>query len=628
MHLRRAAVFLSLAALVPAAARADESLGTMTVSANRTETAVAASGSSVTVITAEEIEKKQAVTALDVIKDVPGVTTTSYGGLGKGGGFSMRGISGKGILVMIDGVNVADPTGTQVQADLAHLMADDIERIEVLRGNQSTLYGSSAIGGVISITTKTGKGSGKMLAGTAGAEFGSYRTGKEYLNLRGETGGIYYSGSIIGLDSAGFDSSPTGSGNTGEKDGTTTRAANLRVGSDLVSNVGILDRLNVEALGSFNRSDREFDASATSDADYEDRTTQKTGRVSLTAEMFGGVLSNTLSASQNVLRRDYYLDGNRDGTYGSFDGEITKYEYQGTLKPIDNHTLVFGADHQRDHANLQNDFGSLVDAITNDGVYGNYILDLLDDRLTLTAGFRRDDNEAFGNHNTWRSTASYRIPEVGTRFHGGYGTGFRAPSLYELYDGFFGNADLKPEKSRGYDAGVEQSFFDDRLVVDTTFFNTRLSDAITFDSATSRYTQISSARTFGVENSVTAHVTEEISVSGAYTWQQARDNSTDTATTGIPRHSGNVRVSYAPDAVEGLETWMRTRFSSEKARSTTSDPRTVGGYAVFDLGASYAVTDWATIYGRVENLTDKDYHVWDQYGESGRAGYVGLRAKF
>lgn len=615
------------------AAHAAENLGTMTISANRTATDVAQSGSSVTVITAEEIEKKQAVTALDVIKDVPGVLVSSYGGIGKGTMISIRGIREKGILILVDGIPTADVTSIDRSYDFTNLLADDIERIEVLRGNQSTLYGSSAVGGVISITTKTGKGSGKLATGSAGVEWGSYGTGKTNINARGESGGVYYSGSVGGLTTQGFDISRSG---PDEDDGYKNLSANLKLGADLVTNAGAIDRLNIEGVGRYLKAHNSIDTydfmtSSIADDDLETRTTEEAGRLALNLDLFRGVLANTLSVAQTRTRRDYYDGGQRDmDVYGTYDGEITKYEYQGTLKPIDDHTLVFGLDRQREHAALDNTYGPMTASATNDGAYGNYILDLTDD-LTLTAGVRHDDHETFGGHTTWRTTASYRIPSTGTRFHGGYGTAFRAPSLYQLYapsDSFGntnGNPDLKPEESRGYDIGFEQSVLDDRVTFGSTFFNSRTQDAIDWQNG--GYVNIASARSFGFENTLGAEITDEITLNVNYTYLQSRDNETGQTLVVSPRHSGNARLTYSPSEVKELDTWVAAR-SATASYDPQGSKSHVGGYILWDLGAAYAITDWASVYGRIENIADKTYQLRNGYEQAGRAGYVGMRAKF
>ncbi|MBN2751078.1 MAG: TonB-dependent receptor [Rhodospirillaceae bacterium] len=607
----------------PMVALADDpqNLGKMVISANRTETPVDQVGSSVSIITAEDIEKKQAITALDVIKDAPGLNVYSNGGYGKSTGLFMRGMGYKNILVLIDGVEVADPSGSQTTYDLTHLQANNIERIEILRGNQSTLYGSDAMGGVISITTKSGKGSGKLYSGTAGMEYGTYNTRKGYVNAQGEFNDIYYGASVSALNTDGFDISNTTPGK--ENDGYKNQSMDLKVGSDVIKDVGVLDRLNIEGLVRYMRGDTDYDGSGTQDGLKEIRNTQKSGKFSVRADMFQGLLSNTLSASQAISRRDYYEDHVRSST-GFYDGEKTKYEYLGTLKPIEDHTIVFGADHEREHMKTAS---ISPQEVTNDGIFGNYQITLLEKALTMTVGARQDNHETFGEKTTYRTTIGYNIQSTGTHFHTSYGTGFRAPSLFELYSPIYGVKTLKPEESRGYDFGIEQSLFDGRLTLDTTFFNSRLSDEIAYDSTRKKYYNIASSRTFGLENTATAQISDEWEVSGGYTYQQARDNTTGKVLATRPHHTGSLRVSYSPDDVSGLNLWTKARFATWSYDSYANKTFT-GGYTVWDFGASYPITEWAKVYGRVENLTDKLFHTKGEYAETGRAGYVGMTLNF
>jgi vitamin B12 transporter len=616
------ALSAALCQTVPALAEDAQDLGKMVVSANRTATSVDTVGSSVTVITADEIAKKQAITALDAIKDVPGINMYSNGGKGKSTGLYMRGMGYKNILILIDGVEVADPSGTQSTYDLTHLQADNIERIEVLRGNQSTLYGSDAMGGVISITTKSGRGSKKPFGGTAAMEYGTYNTRKGDVNVQGESGPVYYSGSVRSLMTDGFDISNTTPGD--EKDGYKNTGGDLRVGSDVLTGVGVLDRLNIEGIARILRADTQLDGnSGKSDSIEQYRMFQRSASLSSTADMFGGMLSNHVAASLAQSRRDYYMNHTRKLANPFYDGNKTKYEYQGTLKPIDDHTFVFGADREREQMATYN---QAARAVTDDGMFANYQLDLLDKSMTLTFGARQDDHEMFGDYTTYRGTLGYRLKETGTRFHTSYGTGFRAPSLFELYSSY-GKTTLKPEESSGYDLGVEQSFLDDRLTLDSTFFNNRMTNEIIYDSNVSKYNNVASSRTFGFENTASLDISREWKTSVSHTYQQARDNSTGQVLGGRPHNVGSARVSYSPDEVPGLDTWVSSRMSSW-SYSQYGQKKYTGGYAVIDFGASYPINDWASVYGRVENITDKFWHTTSEYAETGRAGYAGVRMKF
>lgn len=635
---------LALGINAPAVARGAEDLGAMVVSANRTETPLDQVGSSVTVVTEEEIEKSQATTLEDVLIDVPGVSISSNGGPGTTSYVSIRGMTDAHILVLIDGVPVGNPAGLMKAGgyDLTNLLASDIERVEVLRGNQSTLYGSRAIGGVISITTKSGKHDAQAFAGSVTTEAGTNNSGKGSVNVHGRQNDTYYNVAATRAMSSGFDISGARDGST-ENDGFDNRSFNGTVGSDLLHDVGILDKLNVEGTFRLINNWADIDGSKSNygpiDALGRVRTVEYGQQMKLNADVFDGLLSNTLTAGRSKVKTDYFgTNTSRVGASSDpYDGEIRTYSYAGVLKPIEDHTIVFGVDHERDHIDVSN----INTAMVNDAYYGNYQLELLDKTLTLTAGLRLDDHETFGSHTTYRGTVGYRIPETATRLHASYGTGFKAPTAYQLYgpDTVYtmggttsvykiGNTKLQPEESRGYDVGVEQSFFRDRAVLDVTFFNTRMSNMFDYDKALGYYNR-GSARSFGFENTLTAHVSDEVKVAVSHTYTQARDNDTGVTLSSLPHNEGTLRVDYSPNEVKGLDLWTRGRFSSWRYDTYRYQaPPYVAGWSVWDIGGSYRLTDYATVFGRVENLFDADYYTKSYYANPGRAGYAGVTFKF
>ncbi|MBN2751114.1 MAG: TonB-dependent receptor [Rhodospirillaceae bacterium] len=623
-----------------------EDLGKVVVSANRTATPINQVGSSITVVTEEDIEKSQATTLEDVLIDVPGVSISSNGGPGTTSYVSIRGMTDAHILVMIDGVPVGNPSGLMKAGgyDMTNLLASNIERVEVLRGNQSTLYGSRAIGGVISITTKSGKHDTKAFAGSATLEAGTYNSGKGSLNVHGRVDNTYYNVATTRTMSSGFDISGLRDGTT-ENDGFDNRSFNATVGSDILRDIGILDKLNIEGTIRHINNWADIDGSVynwgptDTNGKGRVRTVEYGQQMKLNADLFNGLLSNTLTASRSKVKTDYFsFNKTRENASSEpYDGDIRTYSYEGVLKPVDDHTFVFGVDHERDHIDVSN----INKAMVNDAYYGNYQLTLLDKRLTLTAGIRFDDHETFGMHSTYRGTIGYRIPETATRLHASYGTGFKAPTVYQLYgpDAVYnmgggpqtykiGNTNLKPEESRGYDIGVEQSFFGDRVVADVTFFNTRLTNMFDYDQALGYYNR-SSSRSFGFEDTLSAQVTNEIKLTASHTYTQARDNDTGQTLSSLPHNEATLRANYAPDEVKGLDLWARGRFSSW--RYDTSHYKAapyLAGWSVWDVGGAYQITDSVNVFGRVENLLDANYYTKGYYCNPGRAGYVGMTVKF
>lgn len=644
-RMSRAALAAGVAALafapVPAQAQSAQNLGTMVISANRTETEANKVGSSVTVITAEEIEKTQAATLEDVLEDVPGLYVYSNGNAQNNTRFKLRGFDSGRVLVLVDGVKIDNQASQMYDRPYNHLQAADIERVEVLRGNQSSLYGSDAIGGVISITTKSGRNSSKILEGVATAEVGSFVTRRGSVSAWGRYGDVYYKAAGAGLATHGDDNRPMV--DPDEADGSRSVNYDFKVGADALKDVGILDLLNVEATYNTMRGDAEYDSAtsgmagnpATADTEGFLHQETDTARIQVNAKMFDGRLDNTFSAS----RMDAYVVARSDRYSGSANrywGDLEKYEYQGILRPFDGHSLVFGADQERDHFRTKAS-SSQNAALVNSSVFGDYAVDVTDN-LTLSAGLRRYSHDTFGETTTYRTTASYRVPETGTRLHGSYGTGFKAPTLVQaLYNretavanGF--DETLNPEESRGYDVGVEQSLLGDRLVTDVTFFNNRMTDAIESrgPSGNRYYVNIGSVRNMGFETSADFDVTDEVRLSGTYTYTQSRDNATGLQIDQTPVHQGAMRVAYAPKAVEGFDTWMRMRAAGKSfdTPSTKIGRKEVGGYATFDLGADYEIDKSFSVYGRVENLLDKNYGQMYGFENAGIGAYTGLRVKF
>lgn len=619
-------------------AQSAQDLGKMVISANRIETDANKVGSSVTVITGEELEKKQAATLEDALKDVPGLYVYSSGSGQYNTRFKLRGNDSGRVLVLIDGVKIDNQASQMYDRPYNHLQASDIDRIEVLRGNQSSLYGSDAIGGVISVTTKSGKTSQKILEGVATAEVGSFVTRQTSLSAWGRYGDVYYKASGSGMATHGDDNRPDVSPD--EEDGSRSVNYDVKVGADALRNVGVLDLLNVE--GSYNtmRGDAEYDSVSSGSTDGEGFVSQDTdtARFQVKANMFDGVLDNTFAVSSMdayVVARSTRNGSAKPSRYW---GDLTKYEYQGVLRPLDGHSFVFGADQERDHFRTATSTARQNAALVNSSVFGDYAVDLLDDSLTLTFGGREYFHDTFGENTTYRTTASYRIPDSGTRLHASYGTGFKAPTLVQaLYNrdtaeaAGYSNA-VKPEESRGYDVGVEQSLLNDRLVVDVTAFNNRLTNQIEAKGAASNryYVNIGSTRNMGFETSASYEINAEWDVSGTYTFTQSRDNATGLQTDQSPPHQGSVRVSYAPHDLEGLSTWARMNVAGRSfdTPSTAIGRRAVSGYATFDLGADYQIDKTFSVYGRVENLLDKDYGQMYGYTNNGFGAYTGLRAKF
>lgn len=579
----------------------------LVVTANRVATPVSQLGSAVTVITEKEIEDSQARTATDVLRSVPGLSISNSGGVGRSTAIRIRGAEAYHTKVIVDGVDLSDPSSSQPQYDFGNLLATDIERIEIVRGPQSLLYGGEAIGGVINIITKRGKGKPQA---TAMVEAGSLHSYTGAASLRGQTGRFSYAVNASHLQTDGISAADARNGNS-ERDPYWNQTVTANLG------VQLTDNWKVEANGRMMRSHLDYDTWGTSaavDGDDEMTKRERSGRLSTDWSMFDGRLTNSVAYAISESKRDI---GAAKVDTSFYDGETQSWEYQGTARLATDHTIVFGAETKTESTSQD----TISADVSNNGYFLDYQFSPLD-ALFLTIGGRVDDHETYGTHDTWRSTAAYLIDATQTRLHASYGTGFRAPSLFELYYPTYGNPDLNPEESRGWDAGVEQTFLHGDASVDLTWFDNRLTNLIQWTSI--GYTNVASSRAQGLEVSGKWAISEDWKVNGSYTFTDSRNNTTGLILARRPKHQGSIGVTWRP--LEKLSTDATLHMVGRQYDSATAD--WIGGYATADLAVAYDLTSAVTLTGRVENLADKQYEDIDTYGELGRMAYVGVRAKF
>ena len=583
----------------------------MVVTANRVETASERIGSAVTVITAEQIERSQKKSVADILRDVPGLAVSQTGGAGRNTAIRIRGAEAYHTKLIIDGVDMSDPSRSQPQYEFGNLLTADIERIEVVRGPQSLLFGGEAVGGVINIVTRKGQGKPRI---TANAEIGSLHTYQAGTSISGSQDRVSYALGITHFETDGISAASERSGNF-ENDPFTNDTINARLGLRLT------DFWDVEASGRYTRAEVDYDDWTTRAVDDTDsmRTIERSGRIATNVALLGGRLANTLAYSLSETERD--IDGGASfwgSRYSYFDGETQKLEYQGTAKLApDNHTIVFGAEYKMDSTEQSN----IAKDVTNTGAYADYQFSPLDS-LFLTVGGRVDDHETFGTHKTGRGTAAYLIDSTATRLHTSYGTGFRAPSLYELYHPTYGNLGLQPEESRGWDFGIEQQVLSGRAGIDVTWFDNRIQNLIQWQN--NKYINVASTRARGAEIGGHFDATDSVRLNASYTFTDSRNNSTGQMLARRPKHQGSFGAAWEP--LERVTTDATMRVVGRQFDSATSNY--LGGFVTFDLAASYQVTDWAKVYGRIENLLDKQYEEVDTYGTPGRMVFAGVKAAF
>ncbi|MCA0940144.1 TonB-dependent receptor [Salipiger pacificus] len=608
----RAATALTAASLCGAAfAQDDYDLGTLTLSANRGEsTELSRSGVTVEVVTKEDLEQSGETLLADYLARLPGVSVTANGGIGSTANLRVRGLPSKYVGVYIDGIDVTDTSGPQIQYDFGTLTTADVSRIEVLKGSQSALYGSEAIGGVINITTNRATEEG--LTQSVAAEYGSYNTRKlsynlSYLGTRGS-----FASTLSYIDTDGFSAADEDDGNR-EDDGHEARRLSFS------GDYALTETITVGGAAFWQVSDSEYDEDGPTDGDTHDELSESDQYgVRAFAHLETGAMSHELSAQYYEIDRK--LSGSN--SWGSFEypyeGRRWSLGYQGQTE-LSAATLTFGADATRERYESggtdgdQDTLGFWAQADWH-----------LSDAVELVTVLRHDDHSEFGGKTTGRISLAF-LPTPDLTLRASVGTGFRAPSLYERFDVWSGNSDLTPETSVSYELGVEQRF--GAGYVGATLFRTEITDLIDYyyDPVTFEggYVQIDGTSwTQGVELTGGVNLSESLSLAGAYTWTDSEDAQTGDRLSRVPLH--DLSLSLDADVTDAFRAGLTVQHVSglEDVAETLDD------YTVANMNLRYALTDQAELYLRVENLFDEDYQVVKGYGTSDRAAYFGVRASF
>lgn len=612
-YLFSAVAFVSLAS--PAFA-GDEpaTIPNIVITATRAPTDASKIASAVTVITREEIEQKNRPSVVELLRDVPGVVVAANGGHGQTSSLFMRGTNSDHVLVLVDGVPVNDPSGPKDAFDFSNISTDNVERIEILRGPQSTLYGTQAIGGVINIISKTGRGAPKQ---TAFVEYGRYNTTKAGVGSSGEIGRTSYSLTASQLNTGGISALDTRYGGY-ERDGSnvSTLAANI---SQSVS-----ERFKAKFNARYSRVDSELDG-YDSFFNFVDTPLPRNDM-----RQFNGRVAGELRSSDGRWVQELgvgALNINRSAS------EVTYDHYIGNHDVIDwvhhyslskDHVLTGGLESWYESFR---DLGRLAQRSTSNKAA--FVNDQWSwESFFASAGARVDDHQTFGKAFTWKIAPGYRIAATGTVLKFTYGTGFKAPSLYQLFDPTSGNTALRPEKSKGYDGGFEQALWGDRVTFGASWFHNAIRNGFDF-MPTYPYQSINKGklRTQGVESFVHLRLSPEWSLNATHTYTLADDALADRALLRRPKHQATAGGEWQFSG-EGSAGFSMRYFANRQDYDLTSNVATLKGFTTFDLFADYRLSPQATVYSRLDNLFDRRYEEVYGYGMPGRALTVGVKAEF
>lgn len=649
----------------PSDAMAGEGDDRIVITATRSGDAVPAHliGSSVTVLDSQALESRQTRVLSDILRDVPGVAVNRSGAIGGITQIRIRGSESNHVLVFVDGIKSSDPYYGEY--DFGNLLADEYARVEVLRGQQSSLYGSDAIGGVITYTTLSRREAPGVSARVEGGSFGTISTAGRVAGTAGDN--FDYAVSATYLTTDGYPTAPAGSRDVGSDNLGTSAKLNWTPAPNL--------KVTAVARYSYTKADlndQAIDATSPVVQGYPLQTVVDTPGSYYRNKAFYGLVRAELSLFDNALTTalsGQITDANRDA-YNSFGynygdrGRRYRGSFENTVR-FGNDRLknrfTFAVDAEREEFRNVDPFGfaftglSQIDTV---GFVAQYDL-AVDDRLAIGASARIDANDRFQDATTVRVTGSYLF-DTGTRIRAAYGNGVKAPTATELFGystgEYIGNPDLKPERSRGWEAGVEQNLLGDSVTLGATYFHSRFFNQIETVGAFIGGEYISTsvnnavvAKQRGVETYASARL-GDWRVDASYTYLKAPQVITalagqaptdggfqltvpiETQAVRRPKNIASFNLSYAPEAFP-LSATLTVRHNGKQrdyAFNSSYQRLLVGmkAYTLVNLAATYDISKALQVFGRVENLFDDDYQEVFGFATAGRSAYGGVRVRF
>lgn len=562
-------------------------------------------GQSISVIDNAELERVQGGDITRLLERLPGVTLARRGGLGSQTSMFVRGSNSEQLLVTIDGVRVEDTAAPSGGFDFGTLLTGGIGRIELLRGSNSVVWGSSAIAGVLAVT------SAEVNGVSGSVEYGDHDT----LATEAQAG-VTGAGHALTLG-GGFTRSDGISAYAGgtEPDGFRQWHLGGRGRLDLASDWSLV------AVGRYADSKVDFDGYPAplyvfADTPEYQVTRQGSGRVGV--EHDGGAMKLRAGLALSSTRRAYY-----DPTYDTApnfetDGRSVRADMAGRTDLPGGFSLDFGADSEWTRFSTNYDPRQSARLASGHGLLG-----YRNEGLSLAIGARIDDHDRFGSHWTFGANASVKLGD-GWRLRGSYGEGFKAPTLYQLY-GYGGNLSLNPETSRSFDAGIEYGDTGGPVQLRAAAFRRDARNLIDY-LWPAGYFNIGRSRAQGLELEARVRLAPNLRVQAAYTYVQSINRATGQDLARRPRHaltvSGDWETPWA-GLVLGAD-FRLVGNSYEDAQNAIA----LGSYALATLRASVPLGDRFELYGRIENVTDAHYQTAYQYGTYGRTAYVGARVKW
>lgn len=572
-------------------------------------------GQSITLVTSREIESIQGADIARVLTRAPSVSIIRNGPLGSFTGVSVRGAASEQVLVLIDGVRVADQASPSGGFDFGTLLATNVASLDLTRGPNSTIWGADALGGVLNVSTRGNRG----LA--AAIEYGA----RDSLTAS-VSGGVEGEGYFLGfggsaLRSDGFSAAASGTEPDGLRQFGLSGSGFVDITPELEAYVSARyaeGRLEIDGFPAPN-----FTLADTLETQF---TRQYSGAAGL--NYYGQDLTLRVSYGLSDTERT-----NADPAFGptfSSDGHTDSITVRGEYRAVGGLTLAFGGEHQR--SSYETDFDNRESARVLGGyLQAGWVLG----GLAAHVGARVDDHVRFGTEASFGADLSYRFGSSDWRLRGSVGEGFKAPTLFQLFSDF-GNEALRPERATSYDLGVEHGRRSEGVHLAATLFRRDSEDLIGFASCFGSaaplcatrpfgyYENLARARAQGFELEAGAQVTDGFRVAGHYSLVDTEDRATGNDLARRPRHVATLFADY--EAPFGLRLGADLRIAGESFDDAGNAVR-LDGYEVVDVRGAIEIVDGVELFGRVENVFDADYQTAAGYASTPRGAFVGVRGR-
>ena len=574
---------------------------------------------SVTIITKESIEESRVTTLNEALNKLGGISMTQNGGMGKSSSMFLRGMDTRRLLVLIDGVRYNDPSSLKSTADFSQILLYNVEQIEIIKGAQSGVWGSDASGGVINIITSKAKNG---LHSIANVEYGSFDSIKTSLQTSYATdkfdvliGGLLYSTDGISAIEPTRSEADYGKryDELGlEKDTYENKSLNAKVGYNVTEN----DRVEM-TLQAIN-SDIDFDSFSGSAGDSDIPNTEVQNR------FYNLAFSH--KDSLNELKLNYSLstfDQNTlgDGWSAVYVGSINELKIDDKISYMENSFVRIGTSYQKSKSEdvtatkEDKDYDSISLFATNYNKAKFFSgLDTI-----ITESLRYDRYDEFDDSLTWKIGLKQLISNdffISTNI----GTGYNVPTISQLYNPWWGDESLTPEKSLTSDITIGNN-----IIWLTGFYN-EITDLIDYNFATWKYSQFDGTSKFkGIEIGYEDYFFDSLGVNAMYTYVKTEDiNGKSLARR--PKTQLDMSATYYVS--DKFDLGLNAQYIGERYDQADEQGAQTGKYTVTNFVTNIKVNDYVTVYGKIDNITDKYYQTVDGYATAGRSLYLGLNAKY